>query len=308
MFVQISKTMLSFCTRLTIILLLSSGFVYGQKAENALLWKISGKSITKPSYILGTYHLVNDEFLNSIAGCQKALKKTNSVMGELEVTPAIAAEMMPYMLLTEGSLEDYLNPQQMDSLSKFMLEKLGMPMTLFMKMKPIGIFLLFASSEMQKTSMVTDYKGVPMDVYVQQEARKNKKDVLSLETMKDQADLLFNSTPVNQQVVMLMEYLRKDELKNNEQESDRMNACYKAQDLNCLDSLMQSSGYSDIESDLLLKDRNEKWIPRIEEAVNNKSCFIAVGALHLAGDDGIIALLRKNGYTLSPVKSNKDVH
>jgi uncharacterized protein YbaP (TraB family) len=278
-----------------------------QKTENALLWKIQDKNSKHVSYILGTYHLVNNEFLTQIAGCEKALKKTKAVMGEMEVTPEVAASMMPYMLMTEGSLADLFTPEQYDSINTTLMSKLGMPITLFGKMKPIGIYMLFSTSEMKNTDIVIDYKGVPMDLYVQNEAKKNKKPVLALETIEEQSELLFNSTSLKEQAEMLMEYIRKGEQVSNTKDIARMNTCYKSQDLNCLDSLMKSTGYSSIESDLLLKNRNTRWIAPIKKAISEQSCFIAVGALHLAGDDGLVALLRKEGYLIIPVKSEKDI-
>ncbi|HPH82836.1 MAG TPA: TraB/GumN family protein [Flavobacteriales bacterium] len=278
-----------------------------QETENALFWKIKDLNTKHVSYILGTYHLVNNEFLAQIAGCEKALKKTKAVMGEMEVTPEVAASMMPHMLLSEGSLEDLFTPEQYDSIQTTLMSKLGMPITLFSKMKPIGIYFLFSTSEMKNTDIVSDYKGVPMDLYVQNEAKKNKKPILALESIEEQSELLFNSTPVSRQAEMLMEYIRKGDQTGDTEDIARMNTCYKSQDLNCLDSLMKNSGYSSIESDLLLKNRNERWIAPIKKAISEQSCFIAVGALHLAGENGLVALLRKEGYTISPVRSEKDI-
>lgn len=281
-------------------------FTFGQTIENALLWKIHGNGLRESSYILGTYHIVNNEFLNTLKGCEQALSKTHSVLGELEITPEVASQMMPYMLLENGSIDSLMNPLQYDSLSQFVQDKLGLPMVVFNKMKPIGIYLMLSSVEMKSSSFIQDYKGIPMDVYVQNEAQKNGKEVYALETIQEQADLLFTNISIADQVVMLMEYLRMGNKKNAE-ENNRMNSCYMMQDLNCLDSLMKSSGFNSIESDLLLKNRNVRWIPRIEEIINKQSCFIAVGALHLAGESGIIRLLRNKGYTLSPVYSIKEV-
>jgi hypothetical protein len=296
-----------FFSAIAIFLSFFPSILSAQVTENALLWKINDKSSKHVSYILGTYHLVNNEFLTQIVGCEKALKKTKAVMGEMEVTPEVAASMMPHMLLKEGNLEDLFTPEQLDSINTTLMSKLGMPITLFSKMKPIGIFMLFSTTEMKSADIVSDYKGVPMDLYVQNEAKKNKKPILSLETIEEQSDLLFNSTPLKQQAEMLMEYIRKGDQTSSTAELDRMNACYKSQDLNCLDSLMKNSGYSNIESDLLLKNRNDRWIAPIKKAISEQSCFIAVGALHLAGDDGLVALLRKEGYSISPVRSEKDI-
>ena len=281
--------------------------VYGQAIENALLWKIQGNGLQKPSYILGTYHLVNNAFLSNLKGCELALKKTSSVLGELEITPEVANQMMPYMLLENSSIDSLMNPLQFDSLSQFVQDKLGLPMVLFNKMKPMGIYLMLSAVEMKNTPFLTNFKGEPMDIYVQNEARKNKKEVFALETIQDQADLLFRHVELYEQVQLLMQYIKTGKQESS-LENDRMNTCYMNQDLSCLDSLMNASGFSAIESNLLLKDRNIRWIPRIEEIIKKQSCFIAVGALHLAGENGLIFLLRKQGYTLSPVHNRKDVN
>jgi uncharacterized protein YbaP (TraB family) len=281
--------------------------VNGQAIENALLWKIQGNGLKKTSYILGTYHLVNNVFLNNLKGCELALKKTSSVLGELEITSEVASQMMPYMLMENSSIDSLMNPLQYDSLSQFVQEQLGLPMVLFNKMKPMGIYLMLSAAEMKNTPFLSNFKGEPMDVYVQNEARKNGKDVFALETIQDQADLLFSHVALNEQVQLLMQYIKAGK-QGSSFENDRMNNCYMNQELNCLDSLMNASGFTAIESNLLLKDRNTMWIPRIEEIIQKQSCFIAVGALHLAGENGLIFLLRKKGYTLSPVHNRKDVN
>jgi uncharacterized protein YbaP (TraB family) len=200
-----------------------------------------------------------------------------------------------------------MNPLQYDSLSQFVQDKLGLPMVLFNKMKPMGIYLMLSALEMNNTPFLTNFKGEPMDIYVQNVARKNKKEVFALETIQDQADLLFSHVALNEQVQLLMQYIKTGKQESS-LENDRMNNCYMNQDLSCLDSLMRASGFTAIESNLLLKDRNIRWIPRIEEIIKKQTCFIAVGALHLAGENGLIFLLRKQGYTLSPVHNRKDVN
>jgi uncharacterized protein YbaP (TraB family) len=51
-----------------------------------------------------------------------------------------------------------------------------------------------------------------------------------------------------------------------------------------------------------LEDRNQRWIPKMTELMQDKSVFFAVGAAHLAGPEGVIELLIKKGYTLTPIK------
>jgi len=80
---------------------------------------------------------------------------------------------------------------------------------------------------------------------------------------------------------------------------------YKAQDLPALMKLMRDSKFdgesSKIEEELLEK-RNTNWIPLIEKAAQSKATFFAFGAGHLAGDKGVITLLRQKGYTVKAVQ------
>jgi uncharacterized protein YbaP (TraB family) len=52
----------------------------------------------------------------------------------------------------------------------------------------------------------------------------------------------------------------------------------------------------------ILYDRNLLWIPVIKENITQRPSMIAVGCRHLMGSSGLIALLRREGYTIAPVK------
>jgi uncharacterized protein YbaP (TraB family) len=53
---------------------------------------------------------------------------------------------------------------------------------------------------------------------------------------------------------------------------------------------------------VLIYDRNLRWVARIEKLIKEQSCFIAVGCGHLGGEKGILALMKKEGYTVKPLK------
>jgi len=272
--------------------------------ENSLLWRISGNGLTEPSYLFGTYHLLKDGFLKEIKGVKKSFKKTDAVVGELEITPAVAGELMQHMIMTSGTLDSLLTPAEYDSLDKVVREKMGTGLKLYNKMKPMAIYTTLAATEMKKSGLGDKTTGVPMDVYFQDEAKKNKKKVLSLETVKDQADILFNSTSVERQKEMLMEYVRKGKTEGKD-DNAQLTECYKKQRLNCLSAMMTESSYSEKESNHLLNDRNIRWIPLLANFMKEQSCFIAVGALHLTGEAGLIKLLRENGYMVEPISIAK---
>jgi hypothetical protein len=53
--------------------------------------------------------------------------------------------------------------------------------------------------------------------------------------------------------------------------------------------------------DIFLTNRNKNWIPKIEEMIRSKKTFIAIGAGHLPGEEGVIDLLRKKGFIVKPI-------
>lgn len=85
--------------------------------------------------------------------------------------------------------------------------------------------------------------------------------------------------------------------------TERMIKLYTTQNVDSLFLMIQDEGgvLAD-EQNSFLDQRNENWIPKIEEIITSKSAFIAVGAGHLGGPNGVIRLLEKKGYTLTPVK------
>ena len=79
---------------------------------------------------------------------------------------------------------------------------------------------------------------------------------------------------------------------------------YKTQKIDSIQSLFSESEYGQAENmDILLTKRNQNWVEELKEILKSKSVFIAVGAAHLVGEQGLITLLRKEGYTLKPLKN-----
>ena len=67
---------------------------------------------------------------------------------------------------------------------------------------------------------------------------------------------------------------------------------------------MYSSSYKEEEMKILLDDRNYKWMQQLPRLMQEKSLFVAVGALHLVGESGLVKQLQSKGYTVTPVNIN----
>jgi len=57
--------------------------------------------------------------------------------------------------------------------------------------------------------------------------------------------------------------------------------------------------------DILLNDRNKNWVGQLKKIMKKEAVFVAVGAGHLVGEQGLIALLRKEGYNLRPIENKE---
>ena len=119
-----------------------------------------------------------------------------------------------------------------------------------------------------------------------------------LETLEYQMSI-FEKISIEEQIEMFSsEKMDKDIL----EKYMKLIEAYKNQDIEKLQLMFEEDkSLVEYEDDFLTK-RNNNWIPKIEELLKKQSTFIAVGAGHLSGKNGLISLLKKKGYSVKPVK------
>ena len=271
----------------------------------AILWKISGKDLDKPSYLLGTFHLKPAEFLDSIPGAGAALLSAEQIVGELIMNDmnslqaqVLQAMKMPsdttYQMLYSEADYQFVNEQLRASLGAG-LNKLG-------ELMPAGIQMVYIMMMYQRYFPNANPANV-IDIAVQNIAKENNKPVLGLETVDDQISALLGS-PLKRQAEILLCSLRNHEYGITQIESGI--EYYNRFDLDKLYEMMMSDAdpcqSSRQETDRLLKDRNDNWMKILPGMIKEKSSFIAVGAMHLAGEEGLLNQLEKLGYTVEPVE------
>jgi len=142
-----------------------------------------------------------------------------------------------------------------------------------------------------------------MEQLILEEAKKNKKRVEGLETMSYQASI-FDSIPYKLQAEQLLKYVNDSGSKSEaDKQFEEMIEAYKAQDIEKLGEFVQTEdgGLGNYE-DILIYNRNRNWVEKLKKLMPEKSLTIAVGAGHLAGEKGVIKLLRKEGFRVRPVK------
>ncbi len=263
-------------------------------SDHTLLWEISGNGISSPSYLYGTIHIICEEDFNVREKLKEKFKASQKIYLEIDMDdPSMNMKMMQLSMLQGKKLSDIFSDSDYHKLNIFFRDTIGMPLTLLNTMKPFVLFSILTL----KTLPCSAQESYEM-TFVKM-AKEQNKEVLGLETIEEQMKI-FDDMPDSVQVQMVMRYV--NEFDEQRKEFAKMVEDYKRQDLDALyQSIMSSPDIAGSE-EVLLFNRNERWIPIIEEAIQKGSVFFAVGAGHLPGANGIIALLRKKGYTVQGVQ------
>ncbi|MEO1655447.1 MAG: TraB/GumN family protein [Bacteroidota bacterium] len=280
---------------------------------SSIFWKVSAKDNSKPTYLFGTHHLHNFDFIEDNPIIDASLEQADIVVGEVVIDPndlSIVTKLASKMRLENNSLDRLLTEAQYKATDACLRKYMGFGIQPFNSFKPIFIYQLIMVAKYMKSQdeessqvpgMMDGTFGNSMDVYFQEEGKKQEKKIQGLETVDQQLSVLIDGYSLERQVEMLMEMV-EDKSEGGDSELEELDRLYNQQNLSGLFELMQKSTPAE-ELQKLLIDRNINWIPQIEKIINNQqSAFIAVGAGHLPGPYGLIKLLRQKGYTLEPIK------
>mgnify|MGYP000043811418 FL=1 len=262
---------------------------------NTLLWEISGNGLQQPSYLFGTIHMIcKEDFLISEIVKQK-FNSSKQVYLELDMDdPQLQVTMMQQMQLPDKeTLKNKLGESDFKKLDSFLQKEMNMNLVMFDKFKPMMVMSILAQRLLPCAGMES------YDMNFAKMATEQKKELLGLEKVEDQLGV-FDAIPDSLEIRSIMNMV--NDFESHKKEFSRMSSIYKTQDLDALYQLMAESPEMMGSQELLLDRRNRNWIPVMESAMKNSSTFFAVGAGHLGGSQGVLELLRKQGYMVKGIK------
>lgn len=294
---MIKKKTLSLLALLAIVLLTVP-------ASAQIFYKVEGNGLEKPSYLFGTHHLAPLSEFTSIPEAVAAFNEAGTVVGELDMTDmmAVAQALQPYMMAPQDStLSRLYTPEKLDSLSKeFSRWSGGVSLSMLDAMKPM------VPNSMVAVAMVMDQlpdfnANEQLDTYFQLQGRQLGKKIIGLETAEPQGQYLYGSTSIADQADALVETLENPQKAIDG--AKRLNQAYRDHDIDALlrETLAEeekSAGFMAV----ILDHRNADWLTKLPSLMKESPSFVAVGALHLVGDKGIVAGLRNLGYTVTPIR------
>jgi len=200
------------------------------------------------------------------------------------------------MLMLNTSLSSLYTAEEYAKVKAYLEEKLGPMAAQLESFKPFWIMATVMQIDEGMTLDSTAVEQV-VDARLQQSAKASGLKIQPLETIDEQMAAI-DAIPLNEQAQMLLESIDQDE----DELMDKMKACYTKADLDCMESLYNDNRFTSSAEGVLVVNRNKTMHERLLKLIESgESVFCAVGALHLAGEEGLIELLKESGYTVKPV-------
>lgn len=219
-------------------------------------------------------------------------------MGELVIDSSIQSSMIEAALLKGTTLQKLLPDTLYTKASDWFRKEAGLDMIQLNQFNPFTVMTAALAITQQKYCPNKEGE-VQLDAYFQEQGKKDGKNILGLETIEVQINAIYKNITLARQVELLNEIF-----KSNSGLKDAiafMNDAYVRSDLNALQQLMYGETYRPEELKPLLEDRNNNWMKQLPGLMREQSLFVAVGALHLTGNKGLINQLRSQGYNVKPV-------
>lgn len=278
-----------------------SAFSQKTTSDKTLLWRITGKNLSKPSYLFGTIHLLCATDIELSPNLKKAIEETDKVYLELDMDNLF--EMMQAVqkmkMRNDTTLSDLLSKEDYEKVKNFFSKKASIiPFSILETYKP-----MLAASMIMQTSTTCD-NAISMEQLIMMEAKRSDKEIKGMETMAYQLSI-FDSIPYEVQAKQLVAFITDEGTDEKaSKDYDEMANAYLNQDLTKLETMINKEelGIANF-SDLLLYNRNKNWVNTMQRIFSSNCVVVAVGAGHLPGDKGVINLLRKAGYTVQPVEN-----
>ena len=269
-----------------------------QVTTSAILYKITGKNLKKPSYLFGTIHLICEKDMFSSHKLKNLIDQTGQIMLETDFLDPAALQKaaLASKLLGGKTMKDYLTPEEYAKIDEYFKTYMGISFDYLNSFKPIFATTAVLSSP----KMLGCQPPIIYDKFLAETAVAKKLPIVGLESMDAQMAAA-DSVSLEQQIREMKEAAADPE--KTIAEFRKMSATYLSQNSDQLYNLAESefkkTGYSQAK---MLDNRNISWIPVIEKNIAVTPSFIAIGGGHLGGRNGVVNLLRSKGYTLIPIR------
>lgn len=280
-------------------------------ANAQILYKISGKELKEPSYLLGTYHLISFDFIDKIPGYQEAWNNSKQVCGELVMEQMFMPENMAKLqkamsIPGDSTIQQVMTAEQFAKYNAGIKSLLGMDLSNPLLAKQLGktrpsliLEQFMCIALLQGREFFTFDQSAAIDNAIQIQAKKDNKPIGGFETFEEQLDILYGDITTQEEIDEVMKAL--DDLEKAEKETVVIFEAYKKQDLNAIADCAKTALKAEQE-EKLVNERNANWLKVMPAVMQKQSTFFHVGAGHLINEKGLINQLRQMGYTVEAME------
>lgn len=265
------------------------------KPAKSFLWKVqSGKQLL---YLAGSVHALTADVYPLNPAFERAFEASDMLVEEIDLSQGDLATLGPLVLM-KGMYQDGRTFEGVVSKETAALvnRKLTNPMAqqLVRTMKPWMVMLTLTALQVQEAGL---NPNLGLDKYFFDKAKKAGKPVVGLETAEYQLDR-FDKMPEAVQEQLLLSTL--EDLDSQNRELKTLVSAWQQGDTRSMEETLLG-GFKEYPAaySSLITERNNNWMPQLEKCLARSTpCLVVVGAAHLVGPDGLLALLQKRGYTI----------
>lgn len=266
-----------------------------ESLPNTFFWRISGNGLQQPSYLYGTIHITEKRVFFFGDSLYKALESVEGYAGELDMD-----SLSTY--LTNNLFKDSKSKLLKDILDKETFKKLSTKLSKKLNIPANKITVADIEKERNKAYRKSIKNGEMsgfMDAYLNNIAKKQGKWTGGIEDLNDQIGINDDETNLDP------EFILQQSSESDQAFFDLLIKVYIAQDLQGINDLYNN--YSTSFKTTYIDKRNIKMARRLDSLAHIRTMFFTMGVAHLPGENGVIELLKKRGFTVEPVFSSKKI-
>ena len=275
-------------------LVLATLMIFARPVSASVLWQLDKQGNTH--YLFGTIHIADADIIALPPQVERVVKSSRQLVVEAIADDQSRQSMAERTLMASNTLKGVLGPDLYAEVSQAAKAR-GVPPTSLMRLKPWAVGLML--------NVPTPSLEPVLDVHLQYRFQDSGRPVHALETIDEQLDI-FDELSMADQIEFLKSSLAQlDEFDAN---FARMKALYLAGDLDAIQAFSeQQSGQREHPvmqrlMQRILEERNVRMFARVQPYLAQSGTLIAVGALHLPGQQGLLQMFRQAGYTVTAVK------
>ncbi|GLB52940.1 conjugative transfer protein GumN [Neptunitalea chrysea] len=254
---------------------------------NSLLWEISGNGLTEKSYLFGTQHMICADKFKLKDYVTTTLSSADKLVLEIDFDDPAEMQKMAKLTVAEKPLSETLTKEQYHKLDSVLQANIQMKASDFENFTLLAIMSTYISKSIKCTPKMIELELIT-------KAMSQQKELVGLETVDAQMEA-FSKGFTTDEIIDELGY-------NTDSYFDEMSMLYASEKLSELYAYVtKPEMVTENNLKYLFTDRNKNWVDKLPSMMKDQSLFIAVGAGHLAGDTGVIKLLRKAGYTVNPI-------